>query len=125
MKRVALLTILMALLVAKPVKADVITHTAWATAYNINGTTATGTQTTEGRTVASKREWFGYTMFVWEDDGTGQINPEAFIGMFIVEDTGGRTIQNGSVIDIFYKDYETCKQFGSKRVIIQLVESEG
>ncbi len=120
-----LLTLFLALLIAKPVKADVITHKAWATAYNIKGTTATGTQTTQGKTVASKREWFGNTMYVWEDDGTGQIKPNNFIGVFTVEDTGGQTIQNGSVIDIYMSDYEECKQFGSKRVIIQVVESEG
>lgn len=125
MKKVLTLTLLLLLLTTRPVQAEVITHKAWATAYCITGKTATGTYTTEGRTVASKREWFGCTMYVWEDEGDGKIKAENFIGVFTVEDTGGQTIQDGNVIDVYISDYERAKVFGSKRVIIQVVESEG
>lgn len=100
-------------------------YKAWATAYCISGTTATGTQTKEGRTVASKREWFGKTMYMWADDGSGEIKPENFIGIYTVEDTGGDTIQNGSVIDVYIEGYQNAKEFGSKRVIFMLVDAEG
>lgn len=63
-----------------------------ATAYCVTGTTATGTQTTEGRTLAGCPDWYGMTAFVWEDRGNG-IEEENFIGMFTVEDTGKRAGQ--------------------------------
>lgn len=125
MKKIAVIALLM-ISIASPVKvkADEI-HKVWATAYCISGTTATGNQTKEGRTVASKREWFGRSMYVWEDTGDGEIHPENFIGLYVVEDTGSENIRNGKVIDVYMEDYDRAKEFGGKRVIIQVVESEG
>lgn len=126
MKKI-LAVLILGLAIAKPieVKAEPIIHQATATAYCITGTTATGTQTTEGRTVASKPEWFGKTMIIWEDDGFGQIKPENFIGIYEVEDTGGKTVRNGSVIDVYISEYERAKQFGSRRIIFTLIDAEG
>jgi len=87
-----------------------------ATAYCINGTTATGTQTRVG-IAASKPAWFGKTISVYQlKDG----KPSTLIGKYVVEDTGGENIQNGKVIDIWLPTYEECKVFGCKRVVVYL-----
>lgn len=96
-----------------------------ATAYCYNsGTTATGTVPKEGRTLAGKREWFGKTAILYVDKGNG-IESENYIGTYIVEDTGGEPIRNGYVVDVFIEKYEDAKQFGSKKVIVVLIDAEG
>jgi len=123
MKRLILTTLFLILAFNKPVKAE--TYTAKATAYCLKGTTATGTTVTEGRTVASKREWFGKTMIIYENDGDGLIKPQNYIGTYIVEDTGCDNIKKGYVVDIYIEDYYRAKQFGAKDIIFQIVDSEG
>ena len=124
MKKILVIAVLISLLMCRQVNAETIT--AYATAYNITGTTATGTYTVEGRTIAGKREWFNKVLMVWEDkDGSGQIKPENYLGTFICEDIGGATIQSGQVVDIYISDLQRAKEFGSKKVIIQIIESEG
>lgn len=126
MKRLIIVTAVLLVMLAKPVQAtEIETRKAWATAYDITGTTATGTYTTEGRTIASKREWFGKTMIVWMDDGDGQIKPQNYIGTYIVEDTGGETIKSGRVLDIYISDHQRALEFGSKRVIFIVIDAEG
>lgn len=126
MKRLLIVLGLFIFLTSTDVKAEEIEvyHTL-ATAYCLTGTTAAGTHTTEGRTVAGKPEWIGSTMILWIDDGDGLIKPENYIGTFTVEDTGGETIKSGTVIDIYISDYERAIQFGSKKVVFQLVKAEG
>ena len=109
-----------------PVKvqaAEIVQLKATAYCYN-SGTTATGTEPEEGRTLAGKPEWFGKTAVIWEDKGNG-IEPENYIGTYIVEDTGGDPIKNGYVVDIFIKELQQAKIFGTKNVIIQLIDAEG
>lgn len=128
MKRILTLTALLVLIIAKPVKADAKVEIvkAIATAYNIKGETATGTQTVEGRTIAGKRDWFGKVLVVWEDpDRSGRIKAENYIGTFICEDTGGETVSGGQVVDVFMEDYDDCMNFGSKKVIIQIISCDG
>lgn len=124
MKKIFITLMILMLISPAKVKADEF-HSVWATAYNITGTTAAGQQTKEGRTVASRPEWFGATMYVWEDPGDGEIHPENFIGIYVVEDTGSKNIREGKVIDVYISDLQRAKEFGSKKVIIQIVESEG
>lgn len=85
-----------------------------ATAYCIDGTTATGTHTRPG-VCASKREWFGRTAKVYRNDGG---NVGELIGTYTIEDTGGRPIRNGSVIDLWMPTESECKQFGRKTVYV-------
>jgi len=85
-----------------------------ATAYCIDGTTATGTQTRLG-VAASKKEWFGRTAKVYKNDGG---NVGELIGTYTVEDTGGRSIRNGSVIDLWMPTESECRQFGRKTVYV-------
>ncbi len=121
-----IIAMMIALLITNKVKADeVLLHKAWATAYSIHGITATNTETIEGKTLASKPEWFGCTAVVWLDDGDGIIKPANYIGTYTVEDTGGKNIRNGSVIDIYISSWDEAVEFGSKRVIMQIIKAEG
>lgn len=124
MRKLLILTAI--LILAFPVKAKAHeTLNIKATAYCYNsGQTATGTVPKEGRTLAGKREWFGKIACVWEDKGNG-IEPENFIGNFVVEDTGGDAIRKGRVVDVFIEDYERAMKFGSKDVIVVLIDAEG
>ena len=114
-KKVIVITVLMALMMATNTKAEV--RKGWATAYCISGTTASGTITTENRTVAGQRKDFGKNVHIWIDDGSGEIKPENFIGSYVIEDTGGEPIRNGRVLDIYMPEYEDCKQFGGQKII--------
>ena len=118
MKRIVIFTVLILLVSTVTVQAE--PRKAWATAYCLTGTTASGTQTTANRTVAGKRAWFGKMIHIWLDDGDGQIKPQNFVGTYIVEDTGGEPIQKGYVIDIYMPDRDDCKQFGGRRIIYEL-----
>jgi len=93
---------------------------AWATAYCKSGKTASGTITTENRTVAGRREWFGTAIHIWLDDGDGIVKEENYLGRYIVEDTGGEPIKAGRVIDIYMPKKEDCKQFGGRRILYEL-----
>lgn len=120
---IAVLTLMFATGCTKRVDAETVR--AIATAYCPTGRpTATGTIPKEGRTIAGKREWFGKTLIVFEDKGNG-FEAENYIGTFICEDIGGSTIQSGAVVDVLIDDYNRAVQFGAKKVIIQIVESEG
>lgn len=109
---------------AKNVRADEFLHIK-STSYCYNsGKTASGTVPEEGRTLAGCPEWYGMTVVMWEDKGSG-IQPENYIGTFICEDTGGEPIKKGYVVDVYIRDYERAVQYGSKDVIIQLIDAEG
>lgn len=91
-------------------------HSMIATAYCLNGTTATGTHTRQG-IAASKREWFGKTARIyWNDNGA----PGDLIGEYTIEDTGGAPIRNGSVIDIWMPTEDECFQFGRRLVLVEI-----
>lgn len=124
MKKKILLVLMAIFLIPTKVQAEEI-HTAKATAYCITGKTATGTQTVEGRTVASKREWFGCTMVIWEDTGDHKIHPENYLGTYEVEDTGGDTIKEGWVIDVYIADYDRAINYGAKDIIFQIIKGDG
>ena len=89
-----------------------------ATAYCLNGTTATGTQTRVG-VAAGKRSWFGKHIAVYHlKDG----KPSSLIGRYVVEDTGGDNIRNGKVLDIWMPTEDECFAFGSKSVYVVVEE---
>lgn len=91
-------------------------HSMIATAYCLKGLTATETQARPG-IAASKREWFGKTAKVYRNvDG----KPGELIGVYTIEDTGGRPIRNGSVIDIWLPTEDECFQFGRKLVLVEI-----
>lgn len=115
-----ILTLLMA--AAMPIEARAEVRRGWATAYCLTGKTASGTQTTENRTVAGQRKDFGKSVHIWLDDGDGEIKPENFIGSYVIEDTGGQPIREGKVLDIYMPEYKDCKQFGGRKIIYMIEE---
>lgn len=91
-------------------------HSMIATAYCLQGLTATETPTRPG-IAASKREWFGRTAKVYRNnDGV----PGELIGVYTIEDTGGKAIRNGSVIDIWLPTEDECFRFGRKLVLVEI-----
>ena len=92
-----------------------------ATAYCLKGLTAAETQVRPG-IVASKPEWFGKVASIYLQDENG--NAGKFLGNFIVEDTGGKAIRSGKVIDIWMPTEEECFAFGRKNVIVYINEVE-
>lgn len=93
-------------------------HSMIATAYCLDGTTASGTQTRQG-IAASKREWFGKTAKVYSNDN-GAVGE--LIGSYVIEDTGGTPIRNGSVIDLWMPTREQCMNFGRRLVYVEIVD---
>ena len=91
-----------------------------ATAYYLTGTTATGTYTTVGRTLAVNPGIIPYGTHVWLylEDGT-------FVGDYYAEDTGSNMMEHPYVVDIYMGEdsYDACINWGARRVLIY-VESE-
>lgn len=99
-------------------KSQLDLHRMTATAYCLNGTTATGTQTRHG-VAAGKREWFGKTVRVYHNnDGA----PGDLIGEYVIEDTGGSPIRKGHVIDIWMSTRDECMNFGKRSVLVEIVD---
>lgn len=99
-----------------------------ATAYcNPTGNkTYSGTRTTEGLTIAGRKEDVGKCAAVWLVGDDGKLGE--FLGYYIVQDTGyGSTgeIQRGERVDIYMDSYDACIQFGLRQVYVQLVEGVG
>ena len=92
-----------------------------ATAYCQTGTTATGTYTTEHRTLAVNPGIIPYGTHVWLylEDGT-------LVGDYYAEDTGGNMLDHPYVIDIYMgTDYDTCIEWGVKRVHVYVEKDAG
>lgn len=100
-------------------EADVSCHFMQATAYCLDGRTASGDKTRIG-IAASKPEWIGKTMAVYEKGADGKAGN--FIGYFEVKDTGGESIRSGKVIDLWLPTYEECMAFGRKDVVVFLID---
>lgn len=94
-----------------------------ATAYCLDGITATGTQVRKGIAATGRKEWVGKTCVLYQrlpDESIGQI-----IGIYEIEDTGCKP----SVIDVWFPEDE-CQGFmdrvyedGCKgRIYIQIIE---
>lgn len=92
-----------------------------ATAYCINGTTASGSHARRG-IAASKPEWMGLTAMVYKNDNG---EPGDFLGYYEIKDTGGKNIRSGKVIDLWFPTYDECIQFGRKKVLVVLVKGAG
>ena len=86
-----------------------------ATAYYLTGTTATGTYTTVGRTLAVNPGIIPYGTHVWLylEDGT-------FVGDYYAEDTGANMMEHPYVVDIYMGEdsYDACINWGARRVLI-------
>ena len=92
-----------------------------ATAYCQTGTTATGTYTTVGRTLAVNPNIIPYGTQVWMflDDGT-------YIGTFTAEDTGSNMMAHPHVVDIYMgaDSYNECILWGAQHVNLYTAPAE-
>lgn len=88
-----------------------------ATAYCLQGQTASGEYTREG-ICAGRPEWIGKTIAVYYNDN-GKIGD--FLGYYEIKDTGAEPIKKGYVIDIWMEDKESCKQFGTQNVYVLII----
>lgn len=125
MKRIFLIALMILLFNPVQAKANEIVNCT-ATAYTATGN-LTYTETVPRVGVAAgKLEWLGKTALVFLDDGDGLIKPQNFYSIVTFEDKGGtKAINEGRVIDIYLNTYEEAVQFGFKKVIIQIIDSEG
>lgn len=93
----------------------VLLDTFIATAYCQTGTTATGTYTTPGRTLAVNPKIIPYGTHVWIylDDGT-------LVGDYYAEDTGSNMQAHPYVVDIYMGEdsYDQCMQWGAQHVSV-------
>jgi 3D (Asp-Asp-Asp) domain-containing protein len=84
-----------------------------ASAYSVEGETASGKQTREGRTVAADPKVLPLGTKI-EVSGAG-----SYDGVYVVQDAG-RTIK-GREIDIFIDAPAEAKQFGKKNVRVRVL----
>lgn len=97
-----------------------------ATAYCLEGKTASGKEVRKGICASSNREWLGKTCIIYQRLPNGDIGE--VIGIYEIEDTGC----NEYVIDVWCPEDE-CQDFmdrvyedGCKgRVYAQIVEAKG
>ena len=81
-----------------------------ATAYCLQGQTAIGTQARYG-ICAGKKEWVGKQVIVFTKANN------LYLGTYIIEDTGGATIKNGDVLDLWFPTKDLCDRFGCVDII--------
>lgn len=99
---------------------------AHATAYCLEGKTATGKYVREGICATGNSEWVGKTVIMYQRLPNGNVG--RMIGIYEVEDTGCKP----TVIDV-WKPQEKCQEFmnevyedGCKgKVYIQIIDAEG
>lgn len=85
-----------------------------ATAYSVEGETASGKQTREGRTVAADPDILPFgTKIQVRDAGR-------YSGVYVVHDSGPKV--KGREIDIFIDNPAEAKKFGKKPVRVRVLE---
>ena len=113
------------LLLAKPARADAEPElrSMEATAYCYDGLTYSGAPVRRG-ICAGRKEWIGKCAAVYMQEEDGSIGE--FVGYYEVLDTGSdERLINGSAIDIYLPDEDTCLEWGRKKVYIKLIDAEG
>lgn len=92
-----------------------------ATSYCLKGKTASGTPVRVG-ICASKPEYIGKVAAIYKKDKHGCIGD--FLGYYLIEDTGGKNIKSGKVIDIWLPSYSEARKFGNPKVYVKIIEAE-
>jgi len=96
-----------------------------ATIYCSGHTTADGSKVREGICAVDPGN-IGKTVLIYTLD-------RELLGIFEAKDTGGETIRNGSVIDVYFDSRESGQEFinrtyenGAKgKVLVQFIEAQG
>ena len=126
MKKIAIL-LMSVILLSQPVRVsahEIVKCTA--TAYGPTGNLTYSETVPRVGVAAGKKEWLGKVAFCYFNDGDGVIKPQNYFMILSFEDLGGtEAIAEGRVIDVFLNTKEEAIQFGFKKVIIQIIESEG
>lgn len=122
MKRFLTLGLLLTVLMTTTVKAETIElHKMTLTCYYPTGNkTCSGIEPYYG-IAASKKEWIGKTAIVYERKENGNIGD--FIGTYEIQDTGGKNVRNGYVLDIFIEN--ESQMIPTQKIYVQIVDSEG
>jgi len=93
----------------KDFESDLLMVKGYATAYCLQGITASGEETRDGICSGCK-DYFGKTILLYQrlpDDSVGKL-----IGIYECLDTGsGRGIKKGTVIDVWCPDLEACQDY--------------
>lgn len=93
-----------------------------ATAY-CYGTNRCDGESVRIGTCAGKKDWYGKVAAIYLDDN-GSLGE--FLGYFEILDTGGdERIKSGTVLDIYIPDYDSCIEFGRRKVVVVLIDGEG
>lgn len=107
----------------KPVReVALVQHQIEATAYCYGTTRCDGGAVRTG-ICAGKPEWYGKVAAIYlENNGS----PGEFLGYFEILDTGGDDrIRKGTVLDIYIPDYDSCIEFGRRKVVVVFIDGEG
>ncbi len=106
-------TILFLVCCATLVSARTRWRTFTATAYTVDGITASGKETREGRTVAADPDVLPLGTKI-QVRGAGR-----YSGIYVVHDSGPKV--QGRTIDIFIDNDREAKRFGRKRVKVRVL----
>lgn len=105
--------------------------------YDINhfGHGATGKRLLEGTTLAGRKEWLGMSAILYDMDknvlgiyefsdvGYGQ--PTGYGKSALLKGRTLGTIEAGKCIDIYFDSVAKCRQWGRRRVYMQLIKAVG
>lgn len=100
---------------------------AHATAYCLDGITATGSKVRSGICATGNKEWLGKTVVMYQRLPNGNVGK--IIGIYEIEDTGCKP----TVIDVWEQDLDKCQEFMNRvyedgckgKVYIQIIDAEG
>lgn len=91
--------------------------TGKATAYCTGTTTSTGAPAMPGRVAVDPREIpYGTKMYIVSSDGKWNY------GYCIASDTGGFIYNSNTVVDLYIRGYNNCRNFGRRNVDIYILE---
>lgn len=99
----------------------------YATAYCLQGKTASGQFVRNGICATGRKEWFGKVAVLYQrlpDGRTGEL-----IGIYEILDTGCKE----SVIDVWCEDLDECQEFMNRvyengckgKIFIQIIDADG
>jgi 3D (Asp-Asp-Asp) domain-containing protein len=133
--------VIIAVILATPVRANdtqpelkLIDATAYYDSYG-HGCGADGRKLIEGVTIAGKPEWLGMTAVLYDMDmrligiyefrDTGYVQPTGYGKSKIIKGETVGTIENGTCVDIYMNTKAKCREWGRRKVYMQLIKAVG